>query len=103
MLTFDPTITFGAILQAAALVGGLVIAFTRIGGRIDLLAQRVGAVEEAMRKTHDAERRIATTETRQATHGQMIAQMQADLRDLKYGRGFVANRGPEGGLNGEYP
>lgn len=45
-MTFDPTITSGAVLNAIVLLVGFVVAFTRIGGRIDLLAQRLKAVEE---------------------------------------------------------
>lgn len=102
MLAFDPTITFGAMLNAVVLLVGFIVAFVKIGGRIDLLAQRLTAVEEAMRSHRDLNERLAIIETRQATHGQMIANLQSDLRDLKMGRGFIQNRS-EGGLNGEYP
>ena len=89
MLSFDPTVSLGALLNAGVLVVGFTVAFTRLGGRIDLLSQRVGAVEEYMRQARDFSSRIAVMETRQATHGQMIANTQQDLRELKHGDGFV--------------
>lgn len=99
----DPTISVGALLNAAVLFVGFVVAFTRIGGRIDLLSQRLTSVEEILNRQVDITTRVAITETRQATHGQMIATMQQDIRDLKYGRGFVKGRPPEDGVEGEYP
>lgn len=100
-MIFDPTITFGAILNASVLFIGFIVAFTRIGGRIDLLTQRLIAVEENLRNSRDVSERLAVIETRQGTHGQMIVNMQNDYADLKKGRGFVQDR--SGGLNGEYP
>lgn len=102
IVTFDPTITFGAILNAAVILIGFVVAFTRIGGRIDLLTQRIISIEENLRNNRDVSERLAVIETRQGTHGQMIVNLQNDYGDLKKGRGFVQNRS-EGGVNGEYP
>lgn len=88
-MTFDPTITFGALINAGVLMVGFVVAFTRIGGRIDLLSLRLGAVEESLKAQRDVSERLAIIETRQATHGQMIAAIQADIAEMKRGRGFV--------------
>lgn len=112
-MTIDPTITWGALLNAAILFTGFVVAFTRIGGRIDLLTQRVKgvediltlrmeSVEEKIRAQRDVSERLAVIETRQAADGHLIAGTQADIRDLKHGRGFIKSR-PEPGLDGEYP
>lgn len=102
-MTIDPTITFGALLNAAVLFIGFIVAFTRIGGRIDLLAQRLTSVEEAMRSHRDLNERLAIIETRQATHGQMIAAVQTTVDDLRRGRGFIQGGRQDGGLSGEYP
>lgn len=88
-MILDMTITLGALLNAFVLLIGFVIAFTRIGGRIDLLAQRLGAVEDTLKGRADASERMAVIETRQATHGQMIASIQTEVTDMKRGRGFV--------------
>lgn len=100
-MTIDPTITFGAILNALVLLVGFAVAFTRIGGRIDLLSQRVGSVEEAVKNQRDVSERLAVIETRQATHGQLIALAQSDVSELRHGRGFVQHRS-QGGVDGEY-
>ena len=92
MMAFDPTITFGAILNAAVLFIGFVVAFTRIGGRIDLLAQRLKTVEEALKKLSDNNTRIAILEERVTNHGKMIAATQQDVSDLRRGSGFIAGQ-----------
>lgn len=88
-MNLDPTITFGAILNAAVLLVGFIVAFTRIGGRIDLLTQRIGAVETSIAHNQNVSERLAIIETRQATHGQMISGAQDDIRELKHGEGFT--------------
>lgn len=104
-MSIDPTITFGALLNALVLLIGFTVAFTKIGGRIDLLSLRLAAVEEAFNRQRGESERIAIMETRQVTHGQMIVAVQEDIRDMKRGRGFIQSRGgdPDGGLDGQYP
>lgn len=101
-MTFDGTITLGALLNAAVLIIGFTIAFTRIGGRIDLLAQRVTSVEEVLTRQRDVSERLAVIETRQATHGTLIANAQTEIQDIRRGRGFIRDRA-SGGIDGEYP
>lgn len=88
-MTLDMTVSLGSMLNAAALLIGFVVAFTKINGRIDLLAQRLGSVEETLKASRAAAERMAVMETMQGTHGQMIAVIQADIADMKRGRGFV--------------
>lgn len=101
-MQFDPTLTVGALLNAAVLFTGFVIAFTRIGGRIDLLSQRLASVEEAVKQQRDINERLAIIETRQATHGQMIAAVQSDVSELRHGDGFVRGK-LNRSIDGEYP
>ncbi len=44
-MTFDPTLSLGTLINAGVLLIGFVIAFARIGYRIDLLSQRLSAVK----------------------------------------------------------
>jgi len=101
-MSLDPTITFGALLNAAVLLIGFVVAFTRIGGRIDLMAQRLTAVEIAIKSTQDIDRRLTTIEERLTNHVTMLTSALRDISDLRRGRGFIQNRS-DGGVNGEYP
>lgn len=99
-MTFDPTITFGAILNAAVLLVGFVVAFTRIGGRIDLLAQRLKAVEDTLKDTKDFEKRLTINEERITNHGRSITTIQQDVSDMRRGEGFIA--GHRKSVDGEY-
>lgn len=101
-MTFDPTITFGALVNALVFIVGFSVAFTKIGGRIDLLAQRLGAVEATLVHQRDVTERLGIIETRLGTHGQLIAASQTEILDLRRGRGFISPRS-DGGINGEYP
>lgn len=100
-MTFDPSITLGAILNAGVLLVGFVVAFTRIGGRIDLLAQRMAAVEETLKDSRDFEKRLTINEERITNHGRSITTVQQDISDLRRGKGFV--QGHRSTVDGEYP
>jgi hypothetical protein len=99
-MTFDPTITSGSLINALVLLVGFVVAFTRIGGRIDLLSQRLKTVEEALTKLTDDGTRLAILEERVTNHGKMITTAQQVIEDLRHGKGFItSNRST---VNGEY-
>ena len=98
-MTFDPTITWGAIINAIVLLIGFSAAFTRIGGRIELLAQRLKSVEEAITKQSNNDTRIAILEERVTNHGKMITASQSDISDLRKGIGFIKGHR---GVDGEY-
>ncbi|MDE2602690.1 MAG: hypothetical protein KGL62_10030 [Bradyrhizobium sp.] len=99
-MTFDPSITMGAVLNAGVLLVGFVVAFTRIGGRIDLLAQRLKAVEEALKQSSDIDRRLATLEERVTNHVKLLTIAQQEISDMRHGKGFIT--GNRHGVNGEY-
>lgn len=101
-MTLDTTINVGNLLTALLAVIGFAIAFTKMGGRIDLLSQRVKAMEESLKHQGDLHTRIAIIETRQATHGQLIATQQNEVYDLRRGKGLVQDRSA-GGIDGQYP
>jgi hypothetical protein len=100
-MTFDPTITFGAVLNAAVLLIGFVGAFYRIGGRIDLLAQRMESVERSLENHADTDRRLTTLEERITNHVQMLTLAQRDISDLRRGQGFITAHRKS--VDGEYP
>lgn len=108
-MVIDTTINLGNILVAVFAIISFAVAFTKLGGRIDILAHRVKSVEDTL-KTHsesfkgysDVSTRVAIIETRQATHGQLIANTQTEIQDIRHGRGFIQHRS-QGGLDGEYP
>jgi len=99
-MTFDPSITMGAVLNAGVLLVGFVVAFTRIGGRIDLLAQRMQAVETSLEKSADTDKRLTTLEERLTNHVQMLTIAQRDISDLRRGAGFITAARRQ--VDGEY-
>lgn len=101
-MAFDPTITSGAILNAVVLLVGFVVAFTRIGGRIDLLAQRLQAVEDGLKDHRDIDKRLTTIEERLTNHVTLLTTATRDISDLRRGQGFIQHRS-QGGMDGEYP
>lgn len=100
-MTFDPTITLGAILNAAVLLVGFVVAFTRIGGRIDLLALRMEGVEKKIDASSDIGKRVAILEERVTNHVSMLTTAQRDISDLRHGKGFITR--DRKSVDGEYP
>lgn len=86
-MTFDPSISFGAILNAGVLLVGFVVAFTRVGGRIDLLAQRMESVEITLKDQKDYDKRLTIVER--------------DISDLRRGEGFITGHRRQ--IDGEYP
>lgn len=100
MATFDPTISWGAILNASVLLAGFIIAFTRIGGRIDILALRLKAVEDAIKEQSNNSTRVSILEERVTNHGKTIAILQQDIADLRRGTGFI--QGQRQGVDGAY-
>jgi len=99
-MTLDPTISWGAILNAIVLLAGFVGAFSRIGGRIDLLAVRLSAVEEAIKLARTTDSRLATMEERLTNHSAMLTIAQRDISDLRHGSGFIT--GHRQNVDGEY-
>lgn len=99
-MTFNPEITYGAILNAVVLLIGFVGAFTRIGGRIDLLAQRLEAVEKKIDTAADHDKRVSILEERVTNHVKMLTTAQRDISDMRRGEGFIT--GYRKGVDGEY-
>jgi hypothetical protein len=100
-MTFDPSISTGAILNAIVLLVGFVVAFTRIGGRIDLLSMRMGSLEKAITASVDHDKRITILEERATNHGTMLSTAQREISDLRRGEGFITRHRQT--IDGEYP
>lgn len=99
-MTLDPSITMGAVINAAVLLIGFVVAFARIGGRIDLLSQRMEAVETAVKAGTDTDKRISILEERLGNHVKMLTTSQRDISDMRRGEGFIT--GHRKSVDGEY-
>lgn len=89
MITFDPTISWGSIIQVLVLLVGFIAAFTRVGGLISLMTLRLERLEKAVEKLADNNTRLAILEERVTNHSKMIATNHGVIEDLRHGKGFV--------------
>jgi hypothetical protein len=100
MLSFDPNITAGAVLNAVVLLVGFVVAFTRIGGRLDLLSLRVSSLEESIKTNAEHGRRLTVQEERQTNLVTMVATLQREISSLRRGEGWIQRH--RDSVDGEY-
>lgn len=105
-MMFDPTISLGMLINAGVLLVGFVIAFTKLGGRIDLLSERMKSTEEVtsvrlkciedvLKDSKDFDKRLTTSES-------VLATAQRDIYDLRRGDGFITASHRKS-IDGEYP
>lgn len=113
-MVIDTTINLGNIVVALGAIVSFAVAFTRlggridllktdVGGRIDLLGQRVQGVEDRLKNQGDLSTRVAIVETRQAADSKLIADLSGAISDLRRGQGFIQAARQQGGIDGEYP
>ena len=96
----NPAIVFG-LFNLVAYVVTITIAFTKLGGRMDVIVTRLTSVEVDVRNLGATDRRISVIEERQNSHAKMITNMQEDIQSLRKGEGYI--RGHRSSIDGEYP
>lgn len=99
-MTFDPTITLGALLNLCGIIGVALIYLIRMEGKMNLFALRIGALEESVAALIKTDVRLATIEERLTNHVTMLTTAQRDISDLRRGEGFITNR--RASVEGEY-
>lgn len=118
-IVFDSTISGGSVLNALAIVIGFVVAFTRIGGRLDLLSHRVETLESSLTDAKGIDKRLITLEERVTNHVAMMVEFQKEiavsrqqlhqdlfqmrelLGQLRRGEGWITEH--RSSVEGEYP
>lgn len=101
-MTFDPTITLGAILNLGGIVGVALIYLVRMEGKMNLFGLRIKSLEESVAALIKTDIRLATIEERLTNHVSMLTTAQRDISDLRRGDGFIRGGGRLG-IDGEYP
>lgn len=91
IMQFNPSLDWGSLLNAFVLLVGFVVAFTRIGGRIDLMAQRLKAVEETLKDQRSNNTRLSILEERVTNNSKMLTVAQQEIADLRRGSGFITS------------
>jgi hypothetical protein len=111
-MTFDPsinagnliTILFGAIIWVVTLT----VAWTKFGGRMDMLEFRVELVEKTLGRIADVLEKFATSEKEVALLKQEVAALQVDystlyttVEGLRKGEGYIQSV-RRSNVDGEY-
>ena len=107
-VAFDFTINLTTILGVVVWLVTLAIAWTKFGGRLDLLELRVSNVEKALDKIATALTLFGTNEKTLVLLQEQLSTLQRDLSTLhetverlRVGEGFIS--GPRrGNVQGEY-
>lgn len=109
---FDPTVSAGNLLTIGmgVIVWGitLTVAWTKIGGRLDMLDFRMGLMEKALNDIAEILKRFQASETDIVLLKKELVALQVDyselnktVEDLRRGNGWISN--PRQSISGEYP
>lgn len=99
-MTIDTTVNLGNLLTAALAMIAFAVAFTRMGGRIDLLARDITSQNLKIDGHGDKLRDLYTVLKDQAVMQERLNAMDKRIDELRHGQGFV--QGPRG-IDREYP
>lgn len=107
-MSFDPTITFGAVLIVLGQVSTVIWFAARLDKRIDMLSlkldnldDRVDSQAETIRGYAAVGERFAKAEGRLDSIETMSSTTQREVADLRRGRGWIQKDGRDG-LAGQY-
>lgn len=108
-VSFDMSINLTTIIGIAVWLVTLAVAWTKFGGRIDMIELRVKNVEDAIRTIAETLAMFNKNETQLALIQQTLATLQKDhvmlhetVELLRRGEGFIT--GPRrGNIEGAYP
>lgn len=98
-MAIDWTISFGSLLQMAGMVGGGLIVLVTLRNTVAALKDDVTSIQYELRQMAGILTKMAVAETRLDNADTRIARVEADIRELRHGQGFV--RGPAG-IDREY-
>ena len=99
-MSFDPTITLGALLNLAGIVGVGLIYLIRMEGKLNLMTLRIGNLEKTVQQMNDVNARIGVLEERLKNPVAMLTVAIRDISDLRRGNGFIAGGWER--VDGEY-
>lgn len=112
-MTVDPTISIGNLITIFAMVViwiiTLTVAWTKFGGRMDMLEFRVKLMEDTLTKVALVLDKFTANEKEVLLLKTEVAALQADysvlnitVEELRRGKGWIQN-GRYIGVDGEYP
>ena len=104
MLTVDPSISYGVIIQTAVVVGGALLGLGAMRANLTGVTIRMEASNEDSKKTieaiqsetrrsfdgvQDEIKKIGSILIHQADQNRRIIHLEEDVRELRHGRGIV--------------
>lgn len=89
MLTFEPTITYGAILQTLVLLGGIVTWGMKLNTDISLIKADISNLQGSSRNFAQAFTQLGQILTQIAVQDNRILTLDKRVDELAHGKGFV--------------
>lgn len=101
-MVIDPTVTIGNIVEIAVLaIGGISAIFT-IKSSVGNMKNDLVDLKAEIKKLGEVMIEMADIRGELKVGSNRIAACEQDIRELRHGRGFIAQRS-DGGVNGEWP
>lgn len=101
MITIDYSITLGNIVEIASILSGGLMVLIKLNNNVVSLKTDVDAMQQEITKLGEILIKMAVTDTRVAAADTRIARLEADLRDLRKGDGWITQN-QRHGIDGEY-
>lgn len=94
MFNFDPTIKLGDLLTVAAFLAVGIAAFYRIRGQLDMHGLRLTMIETNVASYATSMEKISVQRSELAVVINRIGNVEADIREMRHGHGFVTGDTP---------
>lgn len=89
MISFDPSITFGAILQTLVLLGGILAWGMKLNTDISLIKADISNLQSSNKNFSATFSQLGNVLTQIAVQDTRISNIDKRITDLSHGRGFV--------------
>jgi prefoldin subunit 5 len=82
---FDPTITFGEIVQVSVIIGGGFTLIISLKNTVSHIKTEIARIQKEIEKLADIITRMAVTDLR-------LTNVEQDIRNLRRGRGWIQGK-----------
>jgi hypothetical protein len=89
MISFEPTITFGAILQTLVLMGGIVGGWIKVKSDITSIKSDIKSLENSSEGFGIALSQLSTVLTQVAVQDNRLLNVEKRIDELAHGKGFI--------------
>jgi len=89
MITFEPTITLGAVIQTAVLLGGIVGGWIRLNVKISEIENEVKRLQTSSEGFGQALKQLSSILTQVAVQDNRMLNLEKRFDELAHGKGFI--------------